>query len=273
MKRLKATGLVVAAVGACVVAAVAVTEAAAVATGIASRATAATTVQASQPDGATVLDRHVAAAGGTEAFARLRTRVTKARLEIPAAGVSMAVTVWAARPDRMRTLVESELVGRIERGYDGAVAWELTTTAGPRVHDGAQLDDLARDSRFDGLAGWRDWVAKAECLGAADVEGKPAWKVRITPKRGSPQTFYFDQASSLAVRMETIVPTPMGEVPAEAVFGEYREVDGVRIPHRVRQQAAGQDLVTVVESVTHNTEMAEAEFALPKEVQALVAKK
>ena len=50
--------------------------------------------------------------------------------------------------------------------------------------EGAQLDDVVRDSRFDGLAAWRDWVAKAETQGAADVDGKPAWKVLSDAETG-----------------------------------------------------------------------------------------
>ena len=206
-------------------------------------------------------------------FEKLNNRVSKGRLELPAAGVSMTVSIWAARPNKTRVLVESDLVGRIERGYDGAVGWELTTTSGPRVLDGAQLDDMVRDSRFEGLAGWRDWVAKAETQGPAEVDGKPAWKVLVTPTRGSAQTYYFDQVSSLAVKMEMTVRTAGGDVPAESYFGDYRDVGGVRVAHRLRQLAAGQEIVTTIDSVAHNVEMPAGQCDPPKEIQALLAKK
>jgi hypothetical protein len=229
--------------------------------------------QATAPSGETVLDNYVKAVGGLMAFDKLNTRVVKARLEIPAAGISMAVTAWAARPNKARMLVEADVVGRVERGFDGTVGWELATTSGPRIIDGAQLDDLARDSRFDGLATWRDWVAKAETIGAADVDGKPVWKVVVTPKRGSPQTCFFDQASSLLVKLEMTMRTPAGDIPVESFPGDYRDVDGIRMPHRTRQVIAGQERVAIVESVTHNAEMPVGQFDPPKEVQALFGKK
>jgi len=229
--------------------------------------------QATPPSGETLLDNHVKAIGGKAAFDKLNNRAIKARMEVAAAGVSMAVSIWAARPNRIRTLVESDLVGRIERGFDGETGWEVTTTSGPRVIDGAQLDDLVRDSRFDGLAAWRDWVAKAETQGASEVNGKPAWKVLVTPKRGSVQTYYLDQTSSLAVKMETVLKTAAGDIPTESYMDDYRESGGVRLPHRVRQLVAGQELVTTLENVAHNTEIPAAQFDPPKEIQALVAKK
>ncbi len=229
--------------------------------------------QATAPSAEALLDDFVKAMGGREALAKLNTRVIKARIEVPAAGVSMSVTTWSARPDKMRALIESDVLGRIERGFDGTVGWEVTTTSGPRVYEGAQLDDFARDNRFDGLAAWRDWVVKAETQGAADVDGKPAWKVLVTPKRGGAQTFYFDQASALIVKLETTARTPAGDIPVGIFFSDYRDVGGVRMPHRVRQVAASQELVSTLQSVTLNAEIPAGQFDLPKDIQALLPKK
>jgi hypothetical protein len=229
--------------------------------------------QVAPPSAETVLDNYVRAVGGKAAFDKLNTRMTRGRIELPAAGISMTLTAWVARPNKTRTLIESDVVGRIERGFDGTVGWEMSTTAGPRVLDGAQLDDMVRDSRFDGLASWREWVTKAENQGAADVEGKPTWKVLLTPKRGSPQTLYFDQASSLLVKLEMTVKSVMGDIPTQTFVSDYRDVGGLRLPHRVRQLAGSQELVTTLDSIAHDVEIPAGQFDLPKEIQALVGKK
>jgi len=229
--------------------------------------------QAAIPGGDALVDGHVKAAGGRAAFDKLTTRVSKARIDVSGANVSMAVTTWAARPNRTRTIVESDLLGRIERGFDGAVGWELSTTSGPRLLEGKELDDAVRDNVFDGLASWRDWVAKAETQGPATVDGKPAWKVVVTPKRGSAQTYYFDQATALVAEIETIVRTAAGDVPVETYVSDYRNVGGVLLPHRLRQVAAGRELVTTFDSITHNAEVPAGQFDLPKEIRALAPKK
>lgn len=148
----------------------------------------------------------------------------------------------------------------------------MSTTSGPRILEGAQLEDVVRDSRFDGLAAWRDWVGKAENLGTADVDGKPAWKVRLTPKQGAAQTYFFDQTTALAIKMETTVRSQIGDVPVETYLSDYRDVGGVRAPHRMRQVVSVQEIVTTVESITHNAEVPAGQFDLPKEIQALVKK-
>lgn len=229
--------------------------------------------QAATPSAETVLDNYVKAVGGKEAFDKLSTRATKGRIEIAGAGVSMTLSAWAARPNKIRTIVESDVVGRIERGFDGTVGWELSTTGGPRVIEGAQLDDMARDSRLEGLVAWREWVVKAETQGAADVEGKPAWKIVVTPKRGSAQTIFFDQASALLVKLEMTVHSAMGDIPTQTFVSDYRDVGGLRLPHRVRQLAGSQELITTLDSITHNVEVPAGQFDLPKEIQGLVGKK
>jgi hypothetical protein len=228
--------------------------------------------QTALPTGSTLLDQHVEAIGGKAASDKLSVRVTRGRIEVANAGISITLTNWTARPNRVRSVAESEVVGRIERGFDGSVAWEVSTTAGPRLLDGVQLDNAVRDSPFDGLVSWRAWVARADTQEVAQVDGKPAYKVLVTPKRGSTQTVYFDQASSLAVKIESVAASTMGDVPVETWLGDYRAVDGVKIAHVVRQNAAGRQVVTTIESVVHAIEVPAGQFDPPKEVLALLKK-
>jgi len=138
----------------------------------------------------------------------------------------------------------------------------------PRV-EAAAPDKEARAAMTDLI----DRLGQTHFNVVPGVDGKPAWKVLVTPRRGSAQTYFFDQASSLVVKLQMIVRTPAGEVPVDTYLADYREADGIRMPHRLRQVAAGQELVTTLESVTHNTEIPAGQFDLPKEIQALVAKK
>lgn len=228
--------------------------------------------QGTAPSASAVLDKYVAAIGGP-AWRKVSSRVVKATIQMPAAGVSMSATIWAARPAKTRTLIESDMIGKIERGYDGTVGWEINPMQGTRVFEGVELDNAARDGNFDGLVNWKDWVATADNKGPADVDGKPAWKIVVSPKRGAPQTYYFDQATGLAVKVEMSVQSAAGEVQSETYPGDYREVAGVRVPYRVRQTAGGQELVIVLDSVSFDTAIPASQFDPPKEIQALLASK
>jgi hypothetical protein len=84
---------------------------------------------------------------------------------------------------------------------------------------------------------------------------------------GCPVLAIQDRTEVLSIR------PPMGDVPVVNYVWDYREVDGVRLPHKLRQVVGGQELVTTFESFTHNAEIPASQFDLPKEIHALVGKK
>jgi len=224
------------------------------------------------PTGDAVLTRYVEAMGGVAAFDAIRNRVTHARMEIAATNVALALTIYAAAPADLFTLVESEATGRVESGVSGGVAWERSAIRGPGVKDGAERDDALRDAIFDRLANWREHLKSAQCVGITDVNGLPAYRVVVTPKSGSPQTMYFDKDSGLLVRAETTVTSAAGSIPVTAEPGDYRRVDGILVPFRSRMTVMGQERIVTVEKVEHNVAMPSDRFSLPEEIKALVKK-
>ena len=78
---------------------------------------------------------------------------------------------------------------------------------------------------------------------------------------------------NLIVKTEMTLTLPQGVIPFEVYPGDYKKVDGILLPHKVRQVIAGlQELLVVVESIEHNVTMPEGIFQLPEEVQALIEK-
>ena len=169
-------------------------------------------------------------------------------------------------------MVESEATGRIESGVSEGIAWENSAIRGAVVKDGIELDDARRDAIFDRLAHWKEHLKSAECVGTADVNGKPAYRVVITPKAGSPQTVYLDKETGLLARTETTVNSAAGAVAVVAEPGDFRKVDGIMLAFTSRMKVMGQERVVTVEQVEHNVTLPADRFALPAEIAALVKK-
>lgn len=224
------------------------------------------------PSGDAVLAKYVEATGGVAAYDALKNRVVHARMEILGAGVVLAMTVYAAPPANLYTVVESEATGRIESGVADGVAWENSALRGAIVKDGVERDDALRDAIFDRLPHWKQHLKSAVCTGVADVNGKPAYRVVATPVSGSPQSFYFDRESGLIVRTETTVQSAAGAVQVVAEPGDFRKVDGVLLSFTSRMQVLGQQRVVTIESVEHNVALPADRFAPPAEIKALVKK-
>lgn len=224
------------------------------------------------PKADAILDRYVEVTGGKAAYGKLKNRVTKATFEIPAQGLKAELTVYGARPNKMYTILESDALGKIEKGTDGEVAWEANLMTGPQIKEGEEKTFMMREATFDGATQWRKLYKKVECVGLEAIDDQPCYKVVLTPPDGTPMTRYYNKESGLLVKVEMSVATPMGTIPVESYLSDYKPVDGVVLPHKVRVIAMGVERIITTQSTEHNVKMPKDRFKLPAEVQALVDK-
>jgi hypothetical protein len=217
-----------------------------------------------------ILGRYIDATGGKDAYDRISNRVTKSVMEMPAQGISMNMTIYHSRPNSFYALIESEMVGKIERGTDGDIAWEKSVMMGPRVLEGSEKDDLLRQATFDQLVHWKTLYEKAEVVGMEEIAGRPCDKVVLTPKTGNPQTYSFDRETGLVSKVMLTVESPMGEVPVETYLEDYRSVDGLLMPFRSRVESLGVERLVTVQSVEQNVELPANRFETPADVLALM---
>jgi zinc protease len=229
--------------------------------------------KAALPTGEALLAKYVQAVGGQAAFEKIKNRVAQGTLDLGAAGITMSVSVYAAKPGLMYTVADSDMTGRIESGVVDGIAWENSAMRGAIVKDGAEKADGLRDATFDRLIYWKDTVKSAECVGTSDVDGKPAYKVLLTPKVGSAQTLYFDRDSSLIVQMETTMVVSGQSIDIVSKPTDYRDIDGIKTPFKMRQYVMGQERVLTLVKLQHNVDLPADRFALPPAIKALVDKK
>jgi hypothetical protein len=223
-----------------------------------------------QPEAVAVLDGYVEATGGEAAYAKLENRVS---MEFVGQGIELPIVVYHARPNRSYTLVDSEVVGRVEKGTDGETVWEVSVINGPQIKEGEERDVTLRSSWFDGAVNWRPAFDKAEHAGMEEIAGKSCHKIVMTPKQGQPETRYYDAETNLLVKVDMTLELPVGTVPLENHLSDYRWVDGILLPYEVRVFVIGQERRMTVESVEHNVDLPEDRFDLPTEIQDLLAKR
>jgi hypothetical protein len=82
-------------------------------------------------------------------------------------------------------------------------------------------------------------------------EGRPAVKL------------YFDEQSGLLVRLVRYAESPLGRVPTQLDFDDYRNVDGVETPFRWTVAQPGESSTMRMEHVQQNIPIDEAKFAKP----------
>jgi hypothetical protein len=224
------------------------------------------------PSGAKICDRYVEVTGGRDAYAKINTRVTRGKFAMPAQGLVMDLTTYSKRPDFMYALIESDMVGRIERGVADGVAWDNSMMAGPSVKEGAEKDQMLNSAIFNKMAIWRKVYDSVECTADTTIDGTGYYEVVMIPKKGSKETHYFDKETGLLAISKTIVQTQMGAVPTEVHSTDYRELDGIKVSFKSVVSVMGQKREITVESMEHNVEIPEDTFVLPDAIKSILEK-
>jgi hypothetical protein len=225
-----------------------------------------------------ILDKSIEGRGGKEAFQKLTSRVSKGTMEIKGTGPSVkaTLTLYEAAPNKRYFLLELPEDETIEVGTDGEIQWEIQPPKGAKLREGDDKAIAARQADFYAVLNWRDQFEDVETVAKEQVDDRSCYKVVLKPKAGSPETMYFDRKTGLPIRIDTLRKTEQGELQFQTRQEDFREVNGVKLPFKtvrlVTGGAAPSTYTTVWESIEHNVDIPEEQFALPDAVKALVEK-
>jgi len=214
---------------------------------------------------AQVLDKHVEATGGRAAYERVKSTITKATAKLSAQGIGGPMEIHAKYPNKMLTIQTLSGIGETRQGYDGKVAWSKDPIQGLRKLSGPEAELVARGAVFNTQINWRKAFPKVALLPDKKVGNASCYVVKLAPEVGAPVLQYFDKKTLYIVRMDMTFEGPQGKMAIETTIGDYRNIDGVKVPHFMRQKIGGAaEMVVTLNSVKNNVPIDDAMFAMPK---------
>ncbi len=223
------------------------------------------------PKGEDVLAKFVEVTGGRVAYEKIRGSIAKGTMTMSGQNLKGTMTIYESAPAKQVTIVEFPGIGRMEEGTDGNIAWSNSALEGARLKQGDEKAMTLRAANSQAkFLDWKKLYKSLETVGVENVDGKPCYKVVLTPLTGKPDTEYYDRASGLLVRETAIVVLPMGEVPVALTLADYRKEGEMLMPHTLQQSLAGQRIDISIESVIINPEFPPKRFEPPAEVKALL---
>jgi hypothetical protein len=213
-----------------------------------------------------VFDKYLQALGGTERLAKFTSFTAKGIYSgFDTAFEKVPMELFAKAPNQ-QTLIVRLVAGASTRTFDGRNGWMagpdtplplLTLTEG-------NLDRARLEAIVEFPAGIRRAFPKWR-VGRTAIDDR---EVRVVQGIGDAQAlanFYFDDAG-LLVRMVRWTRTPVGFVPTQVDYSDYRDVAGVKIPfHRSVSQTYMQMNVDLTD-VQPNVPVDAARFARPAPV-------
>jgi len=211
-----------------------------------------------QPSPDQILDKYIEALGGAQRLAGLNSYAgTGTAVGFGGFGNGAQVQLFAKAPDQRAMIIEfTDAPGRGDttRSYDGRIGWLRTplTVLGEYQLTGGELDGARLDAQLSFPGQIKQILTNLRVGPPTAISDLPApvSQTLLTPTamfgqerevqvvqgngpRGLLVTLYFDKESGLLLRMVRYGGSPIGRVPTQIDYADYREVSGVKLPFRM----------------------------------------
>src|SRR5580698_5437115 len=191
--------------------------------------------QPGEPKGAEVLDKYIAALGGAQKLATVKSFIASGTsVGYEGLGGGGSFQIFAKAPDQRTTLIvfkDHPERGDTHRVYDGEIGWNKTPrNAVPEYQlSGSELDGV----RVDALLSFPGNIKTALTglrTATADIGDRDVQVVQGSGPNGVLVTLYFDKKTNLLVREVRYSKSPVGRIPTQVDYADYRDVGGIKFP-------------------------------------------
>lgn len=208
-----------------------------------------------------IIEKYIAAVGGADAMHKVTSREMTGKIMF--AGNESPIEVLTKAPNKRVTITKNSS-GESYTAYDGTEGWMGNTGRPARAMSPTDSAASAVDAAFylplDLKAmypqlrrGRPETVNGAECdVLQGTAPGKPM--VRLD----------FDRSTGLLVRMVRYTETPMGRMPVQVDYSDYKESDGVKIPMRWTLSRPNGRFTIQIDQVKNNAAIDDSKFAKPE---------
>ncbi len=153
------------------------------------------------------------------------------------------------------------------QAYNGEVAWRFApyTDVEPKIVRGKQYEFMKEKANMDGLLyNWKEEGLMVEPMGVVEIENRKAYKIKLSKIDRDYDFYYIDTQKYLVIKIEHHKYIGEKEISASMYLGDYRNVEGVMVAHKIINLSKGQPISEInVEKTVFNEEIRDVIFELP----------
>ena len=225
--------------------------------------------QANLPSARSIVDRHVAAVGGKAALLAHSSSRATGTFTVASAGMTGAIEVFAAKPDKSLVKITIPGVGEVVEAYDGKNGWTMSAMTGPMLLEGKQLEEKRFDTDFFGELHDASRYESMTTVERADFDGRQCYKVRLVRKGGGEDFEFYDVETGLKAGRIATRETPMGTVTGTSTEGDYKKFGDLLQPTTVKNTMMGVQQLITLTSIEYDN-VSPSVFDPPAQFKALI---
>jgi len=223
-----------------------------------------------------ILDKYIQGLGGAQKLASVTSWVAKGTYEgYDTYHEKVPFDVFAKAPDQLTTIAHTQN-GDTTSVFDGTAGWIASVDKPIRLLPylpGSELDAAKMDATVwfpagikQSLTDWRTGFPEAT------IEDQEVNIIQGTGAGRSRFKLYFDIKTGLLARQLRFTNTPVGTVPIQVDYSDYKDVAGIKVPfHQVVTWTDGQTTIELSD-VQPNAAIPASRFAKPAPAVMTAAK-
>jgi photosynthetic reaction center cytochrome c subunit len=219
--------------------------------------------EAKEPSGPApdqLFDMYLKSVGGAAAVDKVRSRVMKGTITF--GDRNIPIDIYTKDPDKRVSFTHTP-DGDSITAFDGHAGWLGAPGHAVREMHGPDIDAAAMDADLQFPAHLKEMFSEVKVNGTEKVGDHDCYLVVGRREGKTPLQLYFDEKSGLLVRLVRFGETPLGRLPTQIDYSDYREAGGVKIPFRWTLARPGGRFTIQISDVKENVPVDDAKFVKP----------
>ena len=207
--------------------------------------------------------KYETAEGGREAWSHFTTRFTKGIYQTEDASFFAAIERSDKAPNQTFSKITMPNGVTVREVCNGKSAWIEDARGG--IHDfvGAALESHLREARFDRGVNALLGIPLGKTVATGQVGAHSVYIVDFSPQKDISSKVYFDTETGFPVRVDDTLHRAEGDYAVQTFLDDYRLVDGVYFPFRLRHVEKGNVFTVRVTQIKDNPAIDDSIFQKP----------
>ena len=209
-----------------------------------------------------VLDKHFKAVG-QEKLAAVQSFYIKAK--VSQMGMEMPMEMKIKKPDLFIVTIDMQGQKMIQ-AFDGQKGWTIAPWVSPDPQElaGEQLEQAKEQVDMNGeLFDYEKKGSTAELGGKVNVDGKDAYRIKLTTKDGNVKDYFIDANTYYIAKVKTKVSAQGQTVDVEQIMSDYNNTDGITMPMKIESKSPMGSAIILMEEIKFNEKFDDAIFKQP----------
>jgi hypothetical protein len=216
---------------------------------------------ANLPAGDALVDKYLQALGSDKDVRALSSRSEKGKA-ILFPGREFPVENFYQGADKAASVTQMP-DGDMLTGYNQHGGWQITAGRPPHEMNDAELSAAKLDSTFYFPLHLKEMFNQFRTVASDKVGDRAAYVVMARREGQPPIRLAFDQESGLLLRLVRFDETPVGRMPVQTDFSDYRDVKGVKVPFQRVTARPARRMTVKIEQVENNAAIDDSKFQKP----------